>query len=165
MRGHKSRESGMCHACRTNQVRPTRQKGLGDNVVPVEWPCYILQRNKTTPATVLDPAVPWHAEAIAQAHQDIHDAIATARGRGHSMTLAIMDVDPGTWLALCRTCGGYVVVDPIESQEPYGLAYTRDCPHTMYQPAKRRELLDYAPATAYASREPADRDPMYILED
>ena len=166
MRGPKAQASGMCHTCRRGRNRPAvRVLGQDYGVVPDGWRCAIKSQDRTSCATVLDPALSWHAEAMAKAWYMADDAEEVARLRGHVTGMLVPDVDPGTYVGVCRQCGGYVVVDLIECDEPYGLAYTQDCPQTPYHPAIRRNLLDYAPATASASHEPADRDPMYILED
>ena len=90
---------------------------------------------------------------------------------GHDMGLMENDSEPGTHIAMCHTCGGWLVMDAneyddISMKHPtpfYGRAYQKECPGAPPpRPAVRRLLTDMAAPSTSLSHEAADRHPPYI---
>lgn len=75
---------------------------------------------------------------------------------GHDLELPRRDYADGGWISMCWGCGGYLVVDPAESNDAYGRCRESVCDHREWRPAVRRSMMDLDAAQATAAQEMAD---------
>ena len=88
------------------------------------------------------------------------EALEEAREHGHTITAMVQDTEPASWIGRCEKCDGFVVVDMVESGDPYGMAYLTKCRGIpLSTPAVRRSEHDYVNASTSASNERADNHP------
>ena len=86
----------------------------------------------------------------------IRRSMALGVALGHTWEKLLPDVAADSWLTRCTRCGGWLVIDPDASDEPYGSAYSfGSCPGFIARAAPRRDQF----AIAHSSRSLADEPP------
>jgi hypothetical protein len=129
-----------------------------------------LLEYRYTPPPVLSPlGVPGDAAIATEAEIEYAIAYERALDLGHWFEGYQPDDGPGTFIAVCERCGGFLVGDPREedmSGEPcpfYGRAYGTVCSGEMrHPPARRRSIMDEEAPSTSRSHERADADPPCI---
>jgi len=92
---------------------------------------------------------------------EIEFEIATWRANAmeHTMGPTLADDGPGTFIAVCERCHGFLVGDPCEAPPFYGRAYDTECPGAPpVRPAKRRDPMQEAASSTSLAHEPVSTE-------
>lgn len=173
------RDDGLCGVCRNNR-RPDRRlhgtcprcgrnrKRLGAPPPVCKDCARTLRRMVRNQTGTVDPYRPWFEEEEQQrrdhAGRELFDIeCQRALDMGHDMGLVERDSEPGTYIARCFACHGWLVMDPAEYDDIgmttptpfYGRVYQTTCPGAPpVRLAPRRRIEDMAAANATVALEP-----------